>query len=149
MVIWILFIWSRSLEPSVESAQASGYAMNLINGLLEKLSFGIDVSEHFIRKIAHFTEYTILGLLVANALKVFSVKEQFLGAFGCLLVAMCDESIQLFVEGRSGQVSDVWLDFAGALTGLLLYNVIKKFAAKRAQEKESFNEKKNCNCIGT
>lgn len=136
--MWILFIWSRSLEPAVESAQASGYAMNLINGLLEKLSFGIDVSEHFIRKSAHFTEYTILGLLVANALKVFSVKEQLLGAFGCLLVAMCDESIQLFVEGRSGQVSDVWLDFAGALTGLLLYNVIKKFAAKRAQGKGVF-----------
>ena len=33
-------------------------------------------------------------------------------------IPLCDESIQLLVPGRSGQISDVWLDFAGALTGL-------------------------------
>ena len=131
MVIWILFIWSRSLEPAVESAQASGFVMNLVNGLFDKLLVQLDVSEHFIRKSAHFTEYAILGVLMANCLKDTMLKDKLLGAFGCLLVAMCDETIQLFVEGRSGQVSDVWLDFAGALTGLLLYNVIKKFAGKR------------------
>ena len=29
-----------------------------------------------------------------------------------------DETIQLFVRGRSGQISDVWLDLAGMWTGL-------------------------------
>lgn len=36
-------------------------------------------------------------------------------------VPFLDETIQLFTEGRSGQISDVWLDMAGALTGTLLY----------------------------
>ena len=35
------------------------------------------------------------------------------------MIPFVDETIQLFVEGRSGQVSDVWLDLAGALCGLL------------------------------
>ncbi len=38
---------------------------------------------------------------------------------GGLLTALTDETIQLFVPGRSGQVTDVWIDFSGVLTGLL------------------------------
>ena len=31
-----------------------------------------------------------------------------------------DETIQLFSPGRSSQVTDVWIDFAGVVTGTLL-----------------------------
>ena len=37
-----------------------------------------------------------------------------------LLTALTDETIQLFVPGRSGQVTDVWIDFSGVLTGLVV-----------------------------
>lgn len=43
-----------------------------------------------------------------------------------LAVPFADETIQLFVEGRSGQISDVWLDLAGALTGTMLYLTLRK-----------------------
>lgn len=36
------------------------------------------------------------------------------------MIASMDEMIQLFVDGRSGQISDVALDSIGALTGILL-----------------------------
>ena len=40
--------------------------------------------------------------------------------FFSLLAAVCDESIKIFVIDRTAQLSDVWLDGAGALTGILL-----------------------------
>ena len=39
---------------------------------------------------------------------------------GGLLTALTDETIQLFVPGRSGQVTDIWIDFFGVMTGLLV-----------------------------
>ena len=38
---------------------------------------------------------------------------------GGVLTALTDETIQLFSEGRSSQVTDVWLDSAGVLAGIL------------------------------
>ena len=35
---------------------------------------------------------------------------------GGLLTALTDETIQLFVPGRSGQVTDIWIDFSGVMT---------------------------------
>ena len=37
-----------------------------------------------------------------------------------LMTALTDETIQLFSPGRSSQVTDVWIDFAGVVTGTLL-----------------------------
>ena len=38
---------------------------------------------------------------------------------GGLLTALTDETIQLFVPGRSGQVTDIWIDFSGVMTAFL------------------------------
>ncbi|MFR8452443.1 MAG: VanZ family protein [Oscillospiraceae bacterium] len=45
--------------------------------------------------------------------------------------ALCDETIQLFVPGRSGQIADVWLDTAGYLTGALLTLLIFRLCRKQ------------------
>ena len=47
--------------------------------------------------------------------------------------ALCDETIQLFVPGRSGQIADVWLDTAGYLTGALLTLLIFRLCRKRPE----------------
>ena len=49
------------------------------------------------------------------------------------LAALCDETIQLFVPGRSGQITDVWLDTAGYLTGALLTLLIFRLCRKRPE----------------
>ena len=38
---------------------------------------------------------------------------------GGVLTALTDETIQIFSPGRSSQVTDVWLDSAGVLAGIL------------------------------
>ena len=44
--------------------------------------------------------------------------------FVCLATAVCDEAIQLNIDGRSGQVSDIFLDFSGCLFGLILTSIV-------------------------
>ena len=41
-------------------------------------------------------------------------------ALALVLIPSIDETIQLFVPGRSGQVTDIWIDFSGVMTGLLV-----------------------------
>ena len=41
------------------------------------------------------------------------------------LTALTDETIQLFSLGRSSQVTDVWIDFAGVVTGTLLVFLVQ------------------------
>lgn len=55
------------------------------------------------------------------------------GAESGTLAALCDETILLFVHGRSGQIADVWLDTAGYLTGALLTLLIFHLCRKRPE----------------
>lgn len=45
-------------------------------------------------------------------------------AFAGLMTALTDETIQLFSAGRSSQVTDVWIDFAGCLAGIAVCTAI-------------------------
>ena len=107
-VLWIAVIWGHSLMPADLSKQESGGLLSLLIQYLPWLT------DHIIRKAAHFTEYAILGALLFGATKGGRRSPAFPPLAG-ILTAMTDESIQLFSDGRSGQVTDVWLDFAGFL----------------------------------
>ena len=91
------------------------------------------MTDHVLRKCAHFAEYAVLGALTAAALRTsahFSWPRALLpGPFA----ALCDETIQLFVPGRSGRIADVWLDTAGYLTGALLTLLIFRLCRKRPE----------------
>ena len=118
ILLWILFIFLRSLQPANRSTLESKWVLALLQRLVP-----FELTEHFIRKLAHFTEFAVLGVL-AGALFGSHFKHLWAGllfaAMTGIVTALCDETIQLFVEGRSGQIQDVWLDVAGASTGALL-----------------------------
>ena len=84
----------------------------------DRYAEGID---HAVRKTAHFAEYAILGFLLTGAASLGNGWKSFLqpGLTGALYAAS-DEFHQLFVPGRSGQISDVLLDSAGVCFGVLL-----------------------------
>jgi len=76
---------------------------------------------NFIRKNAHAVEYFILAVLVSNSLFLLGVKgRKALSCimFICLFYAVTDEYHQLFIAGRGSSVSDVLIDFGGALIGM-------------------------------
>lgn len=85
--------------------------------------------DHPVRKTAHAMEYAVLGLLTAGAYirRGTSIRKGILVPWGiATLYAASDEFHQLFVPGRSGQVSDVVLDSAGVLAGVLLLAGIRR-----------------------
>jgi VanZ family protein len=76
-----------------------------------------------VRKAAHFTEYLILGTLLCMyfTMDLYGIMSRFsIPVLTGLLVAFIDETIQLFVVGRSGEIRDMWIDFAGVALGTLI-----------------------------
>ena len=65
--LWTAFIFSRSMQTGSESSEASGRLTALLQAIL-----GIPVSEHFVRKLAHFGEYMILTLPATGAVLLAS-----------------------------------------------------------------------------
>ncbi|HJA34824.1 MAG TPA: VanZ family protein [Candidatus Mediterraneibacter merdigallinarum] len=57
--------------------------------------------------------------------------EIFLPWLTAALYAATDEVHQLFVPGRSGQISDVILDSAGALAGVLVLAAVRKLIKRK------------------
>lgn len=130
----VAFIWCNSLLPADQSAQASQSVLDLFNPLLDLLHVPSAGAHHLIRKLAHMSEFALLGLLWS--LFLFQIPtlcpvSRLLGTGSLTLtVALIDETIQLFSPGRSSQVIDVWIDFAGACLGALaawaLYLLVRR-----------------------
>ena len=135
VVFYTGFIFHNSLTPAVESSRQSGSVLTMVLSAADRL--GIEngwITEHFIRKMAHYGEYTLLGILLAAAVRQYALAAAVERLAECclgFLIPFTDETIQLFVEGRSGQISDVWLDMAGVLTGIVVINGIRWFVKQR------------------
>ena len=92
-----------------------------------------------IRKNAHAIEYCILAVVIASLLFSFGLKGQnalFCIMFICLFYAVTDEYHQMFIPGRGSSVSDVLIDFGGALVGLgffylAYYKIYVRYSIKK------------------
>lgn len=133
--MWICIIFSFSLQPAEDSSQLSSglgawLMKHVFSGIFDTMT--TEQVDFFIRKCAHFTEFFILGVLMYWTLeKWFVIHRARLGLILCMLVAAMDETIQLFVEGRSGQVTDMLLDSSGSLVGICMVLVLNKCLARR------------------
>jgi VanZ family protein len=108
------------MVPANLSAQESGWMLEVLRRALALLHLPESLTDHVVRKAAHFTEYLILGMLGTSAMRPWADSARRLGtALLGVMVPLVDETIQLFVPGRSGQISDVWLDVAGFSCGFL------------------------------
>ena len=122
----IVFIFSNSLQIADVSEGTSGRVLGILQGILRHLGLpgaADRLTMHIVRKLAHFCEYLLEGFLLMLCLRVYTrhfFKHVSWPMLGGLLTALTDETIQLFVPGRSGQVTDIWIDFSGVMTGLLV-----------------------------
>lgn len=119
----VCLIWGNSLLPGSESGGISLAVLDAVRGALR--AWGLPyawLTNFLVRKAAHFTEYAVLGVLVSQALdpRPGRTRAVLVAALALVAVPSIDETIQLFVPGRSGQVSDVLLDCCGAAFGCLL-----------------------------
>ena len=127
------FIWHNSLQDAVNSREASKF-FDLLLVQLVKFSGGTlfwREVDHFVRKLAHFTEFALLGMMlrsffaaaVAWGRQLLS-RCTLLAVCLCAMVAGMDEYLQQFSPGRSCQLSDVALDSSGALMGILVVELL-------------------------
>ncbi|SDB47147.1 VanZ like family protein [Pseudobutyrivibrio sp. YE44] len=122
IVAWVAFIWGHSMQTATVSDGESGVFLEFFSKFLPFLANNDD-GMFIVRKAAHFTEYAVLGVLMGAQFSMFAagkLRKFIEPAVAALMVSFVDETIQLFVEGRSGQVSDMWIDFAGASLGVII-----------------------------
>ena len=129
MVLMMLFIWGNSLVPGSESGSLSLSVVQAVRHALEMLGMpNAWVTNFLVRKAAHFTEYAVLGVLATNAFGLCRRVQPWQVLAVCLVLVLTpsiDETIQLFVSGRSGQLSDVLLDCCGGVTGAVVAALIR------------------------
>lgn len=82
--------------------------------------------DNLIRETAHFVEFGVLGACLMNLIRRWPM------AFASgVVIAIADECLQLFVEGRSFQLLDLGLDTAGVLAGCMIIKVLIGMRGRR------------------
>ena len=140
--LWMVLIFAFSAFSGDESSLQSGRVVALVLSIVRGL-FGENTAvalaraglAFFIRKAAHFTEYAVLGFLVARALFLNGIRPWMPAILICAAYACLDEFHQSFVPGRSMQLRDVCIDSSGAIVGVLLFLAV--CALKRADTSAS------------
>lgn len=122
VIIWLVIIFLFSNQSGSDSS-------NLTKGFLERFLWFINNDTVFfiIRKLAHFFEYFILGILIYNYLAEYKInKIVLISILLCIVFAAFDEFHQLFIAGRSSKIWDVLVDTSGSISGILLINIYFK-----------------------
>lgn len=127
LVLWCavtIFVWSHE-TATVSSGKSNGVIAILFS------RFGITVTSHFVRKLAHALEYFGLALLLYHAYaQSFRAIQPALTMLTAVLYAATDELHQYFIAGRACQMRDVFVDALGAAVSVLFctaaYWVLKR-----------------------
>lgn len=116
----VAFIFGNSSADGDTSSGLSLLVTQWLNAALDWLRIPLELSHHFVRKLAHFTEYSLLGGLLTAAAAAWRVKPwRFTLVFIPVLIGGCvssmDEWLQTFIPDRCGCTSDVLLDMCGVI----------------------------------
>ena len=134
ILIWMIVIFMFSNEKGAKSTSTSRKVTEAIVQTVSSKSIEenepiIASLDKVIRKLAHYTIYTIGGIVIFNYAKTTekTKKEKILYSisFGACY-AITDEIHQFFVSGRSARIFDVGIDTLGVITGILIYLAIIK-----------------------
>lgn len=135
----VAFIVAHGMQASAGSWEESNAVAALLEPVLRRFfnlankiaawsghSMALSYGE-FVRKIAHFVEYSLLGAECAGLTVILTrrIISPYLWAdlFAVLMLAVLDEFLQSFA-GRTSQVTDVMLDFFGALCGIAVVLIV-------------------------
>jgi len=125
LILWLSFIFLMSSFNGNSSNDQSGSIVTFISNILN--IDNLEFLSLLIRKLAHFTEYFILGILTINCFKDYKFNNIFIySLLFCIFYACTDEVHQLFVPGRSGNIIDVLIDSVGSIFGCGSYFIFIK-----------------------
>lgn len=141
LVVWMAVIFYLSCEPKNETIATTNTVVEALYSiyklLISKNPLNIaDFSELIfkpVRKLAHFSEFAILGVLMYS---VYNDKQKDKNMLWPLILsalyAISDEIHQYFVPGRACTLIDILIDTCGAFIGILfIHLVIKRWKRKQ------------------
>lgn len=125
-------IWSQSLKSAGQSMQSSNPIALPMAGNEGVSGDLFDILLLLVRKLAHFFEFAVLGVLWG----LYSRRRpgKFAWLYG-LPVALMDEGLQYFAPGRAPGMWDVVLDYAGYFCGFALVFSIAGWLLRRKSRK--------------
>ena len=133
----IYFLSSESKEDSgTRSTGVVEIVMHLLYPNYDDLDWNtrmeiMSSTHHLVRKLAHFAEFGLLGFLTTGLVIYVNRRKHWIKRWlewviptvFCLLYAISDEVHQIF-SNRGSSAKDVMIDFAGAVTGILIMQII-------------------------
>jgi VanZ family protein len=124
VILWMILIFSFSTEPFSSEKSTPFLAALLADLLPHGLARHMETIVYLIRKLSHWSEYFILGILLMRALKAQiprqpALRRMLWSILLATLYAVTDEYHQTLVPGRSANLLDVVIDSFGALCGTL------------------------------
>jgi VanZ family protein len=126
VLVWLGVIFFGSTDL-MSSEHTSRFVVPFLRWLKPDISPDTLASIHLVfRKCAHMSEYAVLSLLLLRVAIVMtnlkrSIPILYISVLGlCLFVAATDEFHQMFVASRGALATDVLIDGAGAILGLLI-----------------------------
>ena len=145
------FILYNSIQTAVESAQQSSRAVEVVQKVVATVApnspivtatgDAYDQLHAAVRTLAHFSEYTVLGVLAGWCYRSYTDKKVWLlvPSVGVALLSVVDECLQLTAEGRGAQFLDVAVDILGGGLGiafalLMVWLAVKWIQKRRAHE---------------
>ena len=131
IILTVAFIFIQSAKSPERSAEDSDRVGEMVEEIIPPDTPPGEFIQINLRKIAHFVEFSVLGLEVALYVWLFARKRSFILASYpiALFVALIDETVQIF-SGRGSSLSDVWLDFSGFLTTATLFYGVALLVAR-------------------
>lgn len=135
VVLNLAIIWGNSMLPGSESSQISGGLRDFLIQLFPFLENAL--GEFLLRKLGHFSEFALLGFLLAQFFGLLEQKGIHAVTMPLLcgvLAALTDETIQVFSPGRGPSVVDVWIDTSGVVTGIIICLCIQILWSKRKEK---------------
>lgn len=132
LILWLILIFGFSQDngdvSSSKSDSLANITINVISDITGK-ELNMDMCTFIVRKMAHFTEYMILGILIINVFKDYIIIDNkifILCILLCFIYACSDELHQLFIADRSARFLDVLIDTSGSFFGVYIYNLFYK-----------------------
>ena len=136
-VMWQIFSFSHQ-KASVSLDQSGSVTESIMGAVSDdfyELSESeqktvIDQLQQLIRKSAHLIIYFALGFLCCNMFYSFKIRMIKSGIFALVLsvaYAISDEIHQHFIPGRACALSDMALDSAAALSGIVVFAAVALF----------------------
>ena len=143
---WMVVIFLFSGQTGDSSGNTSGQLVRWVISIFYRGYADLPVVEQteilevihlLIRKGAHFTEYAILAMLVANALGQYTLSSlrRWLIPIGvCALYAVSDEIHQYFVPERACRFLDMCIDTAGGAFGTAVFALLNLLGRPMTRE---------------